>query len=1169
MVTVHKVPAGAAGPYARYLVGPAAPGDRDRGDYYLSDEGPRDSDGRWLLDDRAASLLGVDPEAPVSVEQLRNLLAVRFPDDPDRKLRPVGGNRRAVAAIDLTFSAPKSVSIVWALGSPETRRAIEAAHERAVDRALAHAVEHVQMVRRRVDRETVRAERADELIASAYMHTTARAVAGRRPDPQLHSHVLLHGALRADSDRVVAIESRAVMVHQREIGACYRAEFADRIRDLGYAIERQTGRDGRFFEIAGVPREVIEQFSSRHHQVRQRITWRRAEHLHGLRALSSLDGEIGAEARRRLTVLEREHAVGERSSWDYLRRTEGLHRLARREGEIGDRARAALAEIDRWGNALTPAEERVIAKESRTTKGSSPAVDLDDVWERDAAVSGFDAITVERLRLTERERPPSSEELAQQVLRALTAHKATFADREARAIALEAAGSNRDVTGLLDDLHRRGDLIALEDGRFTTAPQREVERETIQVAERLAAGRVAPTRNTFVDDEVDRLRGEFGGREGLAPEQEAAVRAACSERQLVVIEGQAGTGKSTALIAAARAEQRGGRNVIVTSTGGQAAARLASELRTAGVTADGYSTRALHVGVERGRITLDPSTTVIHDEATLAATTEQRFLFAACLDAGARLIEVGDRDQNNPVGAGGLMGHIERFAAERAAHVRLQEIVRARDPDDRHMQRALRAGETARAVANLDDRDRIVIAATRTEAVQRAAELWDRLRREPGGALVVCESSNEHVDELNAQLQAMRAEAGELGREQAQVPGRPYALRAGDEIVIRAQFRDLAVGVVRNGERGIVTAIEDERVRIALGDERSVQLDDSKLRDADVRLAYAQHSNPAQGITTGHAIDLVTRLSTRRGQYVALTRGRDSHNLITSYDDLGVEIAAGRTVALETLANRLARDEPEAPSIDVAALPTTSDALRSIAKALGEERAEQVAGRAKDLRDDLSRIPTDELASRSDHLSTCLAAIVIGERAGQQEAESADRARRLVADAQERLDAQTAEYEQTSRLRRQERARRAAIVERMRETVERQRANLTAPEPNAPEPSERHRWSARQRDELAHMVASTAELARRHADREGRAVVQTDLAPRRDVIGLLGERPGTRAERELWEGQAASLEISRNADGRLPATMRDGRPGRGRRLRERSERERDYRPADGVVDIDP
>ena len=86
-------------------------------------------------------------------------MAVRHPVSGEQ-LRRVGANGEAVVAIDATFSAPKSVSAVWALGSPEVRAALEAAQERAVDRALAHAVEFVPMVRRRVDQETVVRENA-------------------------------------------------------------------------------------------------------------------------------------------------------------------------------------------------------------------------------------------------------------------------------------------------------------------------------------------------------------------------------------------------------------------------------------------------------------------------------------------------------------------------------------------------------------------------------------------------------------------------------------------------------------------------------------------------------------------------------------------------------------------------------------------------------------------------------------------------------------------------------------------------------------------------------------------------------------------------------------------------------------------------------------------------
>jgi hypothetical protein len=64
------------------------------------------------------------------------------------------------------------------------------------------------MNRRRVDKDTVVCERAREGLASSWQHTTVRAVAGRPPDQQLHSYVLIHGALHEDR-RVVAVESRA------------------------------------------------------------------------------------------------------------------------------------------------------------------------------------------------------------------------------------------------------------------------------------------------------------------------------------------------------------------------------------------------------------------------------------------------------------------------------------------------------------------------------------------------------------------------------------------------------------------------------------------------------------------------------------------------------------------------------------------------------------------------------------------------------------------------------------------------------------------------------------------------------------------------------------------------------------------------------------------------
>jgi conjugative relaxase-like TrwC/TraI family protein len=168
------------------------------------------------------------------------------------------------------FSAPKSVSAAWAISDRELRRKIEAAHETAIDRALSYATGQVPMLRRRVSSTKVIHEKATGLVATSWRHTTARAVADQLPDPQLHSHVLLHAAVRRDG-RLVAIDSRSWLVHQREIGAAYRTELARELQALGFQIVRGTGRGGRYIEIASIPHSLLDRWSSRHHQVRAAI----------------------------------------------------------------------------------------------------------------------------------------------------------------------------------------------------------------------------------------------------------------------------------------------------------------------------------------------------------------------------------------------------------------------------------------------------------------------------------------------------------------------------------------------------------------------------------------------------------------------------------------------------------------------------------------------------------------------------------------------------------------------------------------------------------------------------------------------------------------------------------------------------------------------------------
>ncbi len=893
VLTVAKIAGSGAAAYGEYLKGRTQAAEA--GDYYLTAGGERvEAPGRWVLGEQGAAALGVDLERSVAAEQFQAVMAVQNPSTGGR-LRAGGAGGTAVAAIDATFSAPKSVSAVWALASPELRAEIEAAQERAVDHALAHAVEFVPMVRRRADRATVLRETPAELLATSWRHTTARAVAGRAPDPQLHSHVVLHGAVRRDDHKVVAIESRAWLVHQREIGAAYRARLGLELGRLGFQIEAQTGRGGRYFELSGVPARLVEEWSGRHRQVREQIDRRLSERLSGLQSRVETGGPGAGMAAERLAALER-------------------------------------------SGQLMPAEQRALAMSTRAAKGEGglqTAGDLDQAWWQEASEHGFDARSVEALRGLGRrvdvaESDPARERrLEQRILAALTEFDATFAAREARAVALEAIPSRGDpAVGLaaLERLRDRGEILELADGRQTTQAHRGTERAAVASARALADTFAEPIERELVDAEVFELRAELvlGGAR-LADEQEQAMRVACSDRQLTVVVGQAGTGKSTALTGVARAHQAAGQQIVICSTGAQAAERLTSEFSQAGLLdAAGYSTMALQAAVRRGAVTLSPAVTVIHDEAALASTREQAWLLQAAVASGARVIEVGDPRQSGAVGAGGLWPHIEQAAAERGGLVQLSRIVRAKDAADRRDQVRWRAGEHNQALAGYAARGRVVVNETQRQAEDQAIEAAHEDRREGHSALVVIQTSNEQLDGLNARAQALRIQDSELGEQQVALAGRPYGLRSGDEIVMRAASTHPELGAVRNGTRGRVVDVADDgqHATVRLADGRQAGWDRSQLDAASARLGYVSHTWPAQGQTVDRAHVIAGEHADTNGTYVALTRARESTRLYASAErlDAGVEEEAagrGREDRLGRLAQQLGREEVDAPSIAV------------------------------------------------------------------------------------------------------------------------------------------------------------------------------------------------------------------------------------------------------------
>ena len=344
MLTVSSIPADKGVDYARYLESKTvAP---SRGDYYLSPAGePTQAPGRWLAEPQTLARLGIQAQQ-VEGSDLVALMQGRGPAT-GAWIRAAGSTGVRAGGIDLTFSAPKSVSVVWALGTEKQRSDMLDAHMIAVTEAVNYLRRAVPTVRRHVGHEIVE-EHSLDLLAAEFRHTTARGTLdGDVPDPQLHSHVVATAAVRSDG-RIVAVASRPIFRAAREVGAYYRSALAHELRQRGYPVEAGTGRHQRYFEIAGVPRGLCEAFSARSREVaraaeRFRAQWGREPRRHELRKLK-LENR---KAKSLVTTRDLEaawHQVAARVTPEHQTVADRLDEAAssRRDGELADRAERQL-----------------------------------------------------------------------------------------------------------------------------------------------------------------------------------------------------------------------------------------------------------------------------------------------------------------------------------------------------------------------------------------------------------------------------------------------------------------------------------------------------------------------------------------------------------------------------------------------------------------------------------------------------------------------------------------------------------------------------------------------------------------------------------------------------------------------------------------------------------
>lgn len=366
------------------------------------------------------------------------------------------------------------------------------------------------------------------------------------------------------------------------------------------------------------------------------------------------------------------------------------------------------------------------------------------------------------------------------------------------------------------------------------------------------------------------------GLDHLDPAQQRVVRALTSGAGLLVVEGAAGTGKTTTLAAARQALATDDQRLVVVTPTLKAAQAARQQVGADAFSAawlvhqhgyrwdeDGHWSRfdiVPDVGAQ-----LRPGDVLLVDEAGMLDQDTARALFAIADHAHARVALVGDRHQLPAVGRGGILDLANRWTPPEAC-LDLDGVHRFADAEYADLSLLMRAGERPGEVFDaLVSRGEVVVHGSEVERTAALAKTDD--------ALVIADT-REQVSTLNAAIRDHRHGTGEqFGEgtgERNTTTQHGEGIGVGDRVATRRNDCDLAVA---NRDTWTVTGVETDGGLTVEGANGVRRLLASYVQE-HVELAYATTVHGAQGETVGTAHFAVGEATTAAAAYVAMTRGR-------------------------------------------------------------------------------------------------------------------------------------------------------------------------------------------------------------------------------------------------------------------------------------------------------
>ncbi|MBJ3763830.1 Ti-type conjugative transfer relaxase TraA [Maribius pontilimi] len=472
-------------------------------------------------------------------------------------------------------------------------------------------------------------------------------------------------------------------------------------------------------------------------------------------------------------------------------------------------------------------------------------------------------------------------------LDAITHQQSTFTDRDMARFAHRHSDGIDQFNAVNNAIRSAPDLVGLgQDGcgedRFTTRAMIEAEQRLHRAAKVLAEKQRHDVRDA--DRKAALARAEARGLV-LSREQADALTQITGGRDIGIVVGHAGTGKSAMLGVAREAWEAAGYEVR-----GAALSGIAADGLEAGSGIASRTIASLEHSWAQDRDHLSARDVLVIDEAGMVGTRQLERVLSHAADAGAKVVLVGDQQQLQSIEAGAAF----RALHERHGGAEIGEVRRQRMDWQRNATRDLATGRTGAAIDAYEAQGMVHAAETREQARTDLIDRWDRDRQAaPDQSRMILTHTNAEVRLLNDLARERKRAAGDLGEDVSLTVERgDRRFASGDRVMFLQNDRGLGV---KNGTLGTIEQVSRQSLSVHTDDGRSIAFD---LKDYDrLDYGYAATIHKAQGMTVDRTHVLATPGLDAHGSYVALSRHRNGLDLHYGRDDFATQDRLIRTLS--------------------------------------------------------------------------------------------------------------------------------------------------------------------------------------------------------------------------------------------------------------------------------